>query len=270
MIPILLALVLAQAKIDLPTQAKNPNFGAMAHTTPQGVGASLPGTCAVGETYFNSAASAGQNLFLCSGTNSWSQLVAGGSAATSFAALLDWKMSVSGAVLTIGPNCSTLQPCNYRLNSNTIASNTPITGTVTSGAGVAYVYGDAGGVKIASAGLTVTCAGCVFVSGSQIPSDAVPIGTWSSSAGSAWDITGGVDLRGFMYQKVITLGFGLIKAELAGSTQLSIDSGSIPYVVGVPSTATTTCSPGQFALSTTFRYDCVAVDTWRRVAVASW
>lgn len=270
MISILFALLLAQTKIDLPTQAKNPNFGAMAHTTPQGVGASLPGTCSVGEVFFLTTATAGQNLFLCSGTNTWSQLIAGGGAATSFGQLTDFAMSVSGAVLTIGPNCSMLKPCNYRLNSNTIAVNSPITGTVTGGAGVSYVYGDAGGIKIASTGLTVTCSGCSFVNGSSQPANAVPIGTASSTSGSAWDISGVTDLRGFMYQKVLTTGFGIILTELPGSTQLSIDGASIQYVVAVPSTATTACSPGQFAVSTTFRYDCVSTNVWRRVAVAAW
>src|SRR5580704_5250994 len=48
-------------------------------TKPAKAGTSLPGTCSQGEFFFNMAASNGQNIYLCSQNNSWSQ-VSGGSA----------------------------------------------------------------------------------------------------------------------------------------------------------------------------------------------
>ena len=51
------------------------DFSGTAHVLPAkvGIGANKPSTCTVGEQYFASDASAGQNLFGCTGTNTWSQ-----------------------------------------------------------------------------------------------------------------------------------------------------------------------------------------------------
>jgi hypothetical protein len=51
--------------------------GGAASTAPNQVGTSLPGTCAVGDTYFKSDATAGSNVYGCTATNSWT--VQGGS-----------------------------------------------------------------------------------------------------------------------------------------------------------------------------------------------
>jgi len=57
--------------LNLAQQAKNPDFSAMPVTRPVTVGTSLPATCAIGQLYFNSAASAGSNLYSCTSTNTW-------------------------------------------------------------------------------------------------------------------------------------------------------------------------------------------------------
>jgi len=57
--------------LNLAQQAKNPDFSAMTFTRPVTVGASLPTTCAIGQLYFNSAATAGSNLYACTSTNTW-------------------------------------------------------------------------------------------------------------------------------------------------------------------------------------------------------
>ena len=51
------------------------DFSGGAHTLPAktGLGASKPGTCAVGEQYFATDAAAGQNLFGCTASNTWNQ-----------------------------------------------------------------------------------------------------------------------------------------------------------------------------------------------------
>jgi hypothetical protein len=50
-----------------------------AHATlPAKTGAILPGTCSQGEFFFNTAANNGQNIYLCSSSNTWSQVSAGG------------------------------------------------------------------------------------------------------------------------------------------------------------------------------------------------
>jgi hypothetical protein len=68
----------AQTTIDLRTQTKSVDFSSAAHTKPSQTGTALPAACSVGETYFNSAAPAGENLYGCTATNTWNLLGAGG------------------------------------------------------------------------------------------------------------------------------------------------------------------------------------------------
>ncbi len=48
-----------------------------AATKPAKSGATLPSTCGAGEFFFNTAAAAGQNVYLCNPTNTWTQVSAG-------------------------------------------------------------------------------------------------------------------------------------------------------------------------------------------------
>jgi hypothetical protein len=61
----------SSTKVNLAEQGTNPDFSAMPHTRPMTVGAVLPSTCQAGELFFNSAASAGQNLYACTASNVW-------------------------------------------------------------------------------------------------------------------------------------------------------------------------------------------------------
>jgi hypothetical protein len=63
-------------------------------------------------------------------------------------------------------------------------------------------------------------------------------------------------------------GTNWVDARLA-STDLS-DSSSLPRIVSVPSTATSSGSAGQIAYDASFLYVCVATNTWRRVAIGTW
>jgi hypothetical protein len=61
--------------------AGTQDFHLAAHTLParNGLTAAIPSTCAVGEEYFATDATAGQNKFLCTSTNTWTQQSGGGS-----------------------------------------------------------------------------------------------------------------------------------------------------------------------------------------------
>ena len=65
-------------KVNLGDQGTNPDFSAMPHTRPMTVGTVLPATCQTGELFFNSASSAGQNLYACTATNTWTLEGGGG------------------------------------------------------------------------------------------------------------------------------------------------------------------------------------------------
>jgi hypothetical protein len=60
--------------------AGTQNFRGATHTLPAvtGLTAAKPGTCTVGEMYFATDATAGQNWYYCTATNTWTAQVAGG------------------------------------------------------------------------------------------------------------------------------------------------------------------------------------------------
>jgi hypothetical protein len=61
----------AQTQVDLKTQAKGIDFSGAALTKPFRTGSALPGTCTVGEAFYNTSAAAGGNVFTCTSTNTW-------------------------------------------------------------------------------------------------------------------------------------------------------------------------------------------------------
>ena len=64
------------------------------------MGTSLPGTCTVGQRYFKTDATAGQNLYGCTATNTWTVLGdGGGSGSTSGLTLLEQKTASSSSSL---------------------------------------------------------------------------------------------------------------------------------------------------------------------------
>ena len=117
--------------VNLGTQARNPDFSAMPVTKPVTVGTSLPSTCVVGQLFFNSSASAGNNLSSCTATNTWSSVgnnlatplsVANGGNGTSTPSL------VAGTNVTISgswPN----QTINSTATGGTSGNATAIQGT---------------------------------------------------------------------------------------------------------------------------------------------
>ncbi|MGA2118670.1 MAG: hypothetical protein ABSH56_28435 [Bryobacteraceae bacterium] len=65
--------VWAQTAIDLRTQTKDVNFSDAGSTEPFQTGTSLPSTCTTGAAFLDLAATAGQNIYLCTATNIWTQ-----------------------------------------------------------------------------------------------------------------------------------------------------------------------------------------------------
>ena len=61
----------AQTAVDARTQTKSIDFSGASSTTPAKVGTVLPATCSIGASFFKSNAAAGQNLYGCTATNTW-------------------------------------------------------------------------------------------------------------------------------------------------------------------------------------------------------
>jgi len=66
-----------QTRIDLRNQSKTVDFSQAASTRPAKTGTALPAVCGVGEMFFKTDASAGQNIYLCVGTNTWLAMAGG-------------------------------------------------------------------------------------------------------------------------------------------------------------------------------------------------
>jgi hypothetical protein len=127
-------LVLGQSSttVNLSTQGRNPDFSSMPVTRPVSVGTSLPSTCVVGQLFFNSSATAGNNLSSCTSANVWSPIganltlplsVANGGTGTATPGL------VAGSNITISgswPN----QTINGTGSAVTIGSSLPSSCTV--------------------------------------------------------------------------------------------------------------------------------------------
>ena len=60
-----------QTQVNLRTQSKTDDFSAFSSTKPFSAGATLPATCAVGQMLFLTTAAAGQNVYGCASTNTW-------------------------------------------------------------------------------------------------------------------------------------------------------------------------------------------------------
>lgn len=65
--------------------AKIVDFAASTATTPMQTGTTLPGTCSVGQAFFKTDATPGQNIYLCTAANTWTQVQGGGGGT------FDWK-----------------------------------------------------------------------------------------------------------------------------------------------------------------------------------
>lgn len=95
-------------------------------------GTSAPGTCTVGDAFFDTDATAGLNFYGCTATNTWTLLGDGGSGSTAFTDIADFKVTkTSDTVLTVAAG-------KYRYLASdgtyTVASLSSATLTVASGA----------------------------------------------------------------------------------------------------------------------------------------
>ena len=285
----LAATLAAQTQVNLRTQSREVDFSGASATKPAKAGNTLPASCVAGELFFKLNATAGQNLYACTSTNTWTQIIGtgGGSSGTDVptnaSELLDFKVTrTSSTVLTIASSCTSLAPCRVRFGNRVVSITSSATATyVAPNSGMVFIYiSNAGALAVGYDVLSVTCsAGCTAVSGvTSFPADSIPLATWTATGTTSdtppvpgkWDVDGGIDFRGFLSTKAIAAGAGLVSVELNGLATLSVDSTLYGARVGVPSTATTTCVSGSWAASTSYFYACVAENTWRRVAVASW
>lgn len=266
--------------VNLQTQGRNPDFSSFSFTRPITVGTTLPSTCQVGQLFFNSAATAGTNLYACTSTNVWT-LEAGGSGGTggssssggaSFAAQLgDFGTTLSNNTLTIGSGCSASTPCNVRVGNTVYSFKSSATVTASgSTSGLVFIYIDGSGNLTAGSTATLTCTGCLYVSGATaFPSGSIPLFNWTVTSGN-FAGGSGTDFRAFLSTKALAGGAGILVSENSGISTISIDpTVAATFVSTPPTTSSSTCSTGQFSVDSNYYYVCSATNVWKRIAWGS-
>lgn len=266
--------------VNLQSQGRNPIFSSQPVTIPTTVGTTLPSTCQVGQLYFNSAATAGSNLYACTATNVWTLEAGAGSGSggsgsgggASFAAQLgDFSTAVSSGTLTIGAGCSAATPCNVRVGNTVYSFKSSATVTASgSASGLVFVYIDNLGNLTAGSTATLTCTGCLYVSGvTAFPAGSIPLANWTVTGGNL-SASSGVDFRAFLSTKALTSGSGILVAENSGISTISVDPSVVStYVATPPTTSSSTCSTGQFSVDNNYFYFCSATNVWKRIAWGS-
>ena len=228
-----------------------------------------------GRPVASTAPSSGQALAWNAGTLRWEPQTlsgGGGSGASMASQLGDFAVARSSAtVLTIGASCSATTPCTVRFGSLVYSFATGASATITAGTGLAYVYVSSAGVLTVGHNLTASCnSGCAAQGGvTSFPSDAIPLFTWSATSGT-WDASGDVDQRSVYSSKSILASTGLTSAESSGKTVVSVDSTVVSLRIAVPPTSSSACTPGVWAMDTSFYYVCVGLNSWRRVTLSIW
>jgi hypothetical protein len=174
----------AQTQVDLRTQSKSIDFSAATSTKPFQTGTVLPASCAMGATFFNSAAPAGHNLYGCTATNTWTLLGAnlwfGGGTFNPGDCV---QFNSSGNVISAGGPCTSI-------NMVTMASPFTVAGSLMVSAGPGRL-----GVASActNAGGTLTCPGgfAGYVtwpagSGTNVRQILAPTGPFTTSFNYRW------------------------------------------------------------------------------------
>lgn len=111
------------------------------------------------------------------------------------------QVTVNGAVMTIGADCSVLNPCNVNFGSTQYVFTAPGIANLTSGSGPVYVYVDTTGVLTVGYNLALTSCSSVCTATSGIvalPTGVLPLATVTATSG-VWGTP--TDLRPdfFMY-----------------------------------------------------------------------
>lgn len=230
--------IFGQTAIHLQTQSKNVDFGAAQSTKPLKTGSVLPASCQVGEMFFRTSSTAGQNVYGCTAANTWVLQSGGGSGGSTpmvSSQFLDFAVVKSAdKVLTIGSSCSTATPCQVRFGNTVHTFVTGATATISSGAGsgpVLIFVSNSGSLVIehaSSAGVSISCSGCTSsqVTVPVFPSNSVPLASVAISGGN-WDASI-TDLRALFSSRAITAGPGIQVTDGLGDAVVSIDPADVP------------------------------------------
>jgi hypothetical protein len=150
------------------------NFASEAHTLPAvaGLTASKPATCTVGEVYFATDATAGQNWYFCTSTNTWTQQLNSGAAGMNQSASNSSAVAVNSSWIPGSDNVIDLGSASLRWRNEYVGGSliwTNGSGTVETG-----LCQGANGQLDVSLGGTCGATGNLFAAGFASGSASVP------------------------------------------------------------------------------------------------
>lgn len=215
-----------------PTFSIDAIFRIGGHTATQpnktGALASIPATCTIGDTYFASDVTAGQNLYGCSATNTWTLEGdgGGGGGGASFPSQLRCDVvRTSATVLTILGGATASTPCI--LGGFTFTASATFTRSAGAETITARIYvDDVGTLTVGHNGTdgNYTCSGCVKTPAiTSSPFTSVKVTRWNLTAGT-WDATG-TDERSWLQPGVLPVcGTGLNCADSGAKRTMSISA----------------------------------------------
>jgi hypothetical protein len=267
----------AQTQVDLSSQSKNVDFSKAISTKPAQVGPTLPPACSTGQIFFDSSSPAGQNIYACTATNTWSpEGGAGGGSGPGMASQFgDFNIAnTSATVQTLGASCSTVTPCQIRTGAVLFTMTAPVTLTLGGTAANGTIFWYLSSLQVLTAGhnsaATLTCsAGCSVATGvTSFPPDSIPL--WRTTfVANVLDAISFVamDKRAIYSRDVIAVGPGVssIADPSTGIQTLSTDPTQVPRYftgAGVPSG---TCTAGRDIYTDTtgpHLYWCGSTNIW--------
>jgi hypothetical protein len=124
-------------QLDLKSQSRNADFSTHAFIKPWVIGTSLPATCSVGDAFFDSDATAGQNVYVCTATNTWtlsSGAISGLTASRALQSDGSGNVAVSSVTSTeLGYLSGVTSGIQGQIDGKAAASHTHAAGDITSG-----------------------------------------------------------------------------------------------------------------------------------------
>jgi hypothetical protein len=241
--------VAAQTRVDLRTQSKSVDFSGAASTKPSQTGAILPLTCAIGQTFLNTAAQPGQNWYICTAANTWSVQGANG--------LANYALPFTSATTVTVPG-STHQLGTAKLFVDVYDTATPA------------VLVEPDEVQINPTTYDVTVSFASPQSGTLVLSAAGGGGGSASPVTSVFGRIGAVGAQAGDYTAAEVTNAAQTNASnafTAGTQDFSAAAHTLPAKVGLSANKPVSCTTGEMYFATDATagqnwYYCTAPNTW--------
>jgi hypothetical protein len=180
-------------------------------------------------------------------------------------------MAISNGIAWIAPNCGVTLAGN-----NSWTGNNDFTASPSVSLPAPWVSTAVSNIYVAGAKQvfppSATTAGARIVCGSN-PSALAGGDYGCTPAGLWWHFDGSVP-EYHVTNQTLSSGSGNLPQWSGTSGTLLTDSGvavsAVAVRVSVPGSSTATCTVGQYAVSSTFHYDCIATNTWVRSTAVTW